>query len=66
MRNTVLKLKLATRLHSSCYIKEANESVTRVDSTDPSITDPDPDHPKGMHPYTCIMLLLYGNMNMSL
>ena len=51
MRNMVLKLKLAVRVHSSCLIKEANESMTRVDSTVPSITDPDPDHPKGMHPY---------------
>ena len=43
----------------SWCLKETNESITRMDSSVPLIhhdpdrswiTDPDPDHPKGMHP----------------
>ena len=47
-------------LSGSWCTKGSDESITRVDSSvslmhhDPDrswITDPDPDHPKGTHPY---------------
>ena len=46
-------------LSGSCCIKGTDGSITRMDSSVPlmhhdpdrsGITDPDPDHPKGMHP----------------
>ena len=52
-------------LSGSWCIKETDESMTRVDSSvslmhhDPDrswITDPDSDHPKGMHPFCDVVL----------
>ena len=59
-------------LSGSWCIKGTGESMTRVDSpvplmhhdTDrPWITDPDPDHPKGMHPKSGFVSLANSILN---